>query len=72
MKNTSEFIKHQYEQYDQEYWDMFNRVERAKKEYEQAKNTYETWQKDLDVIDNKRKEFEQMYNEIVELEKNQK
>ena len=72
MKNTSEFVKHQYEQYDTEYWDMFNRVERAKKEYEQAKNIYETYQKDLDTIDSKRKEFEQMYNEIVELEKTQK
>ena len=72
MKNTIEHIKHQFEYYDNEYHKMFGRVEDKKKEYEQAKSTYEMFKNDLERIGQERQKFAEMHDEIINLENNGK
>lgn len=72
MKNTSEYIKSQFEYYENEYWKLYGRVEDKKKEYEQAKATYEMFKNDLERLDQERAKYGQMYDEIINLENNGK
>lgn len=64
MENTIEYIKQQYEYFENEYWRVFYRAEKAKKEYVLAKSIHESYQGDLKRLDAERKQFETMYNEI--------
>lgn len=72
MKNTIDYIKSQFEYFDDEYWKLYGRVEDKKKEYEQAKATYEMFKNDLEKLDMERAKFAQMHDEITNLENNGK
>lgn len=66
MEKTREYIKGQYEYYDNEYWRVFGRFENSKKEFENAKREFESLEKELKRLDAERNLFEKMYNEISE------
>jgi len=72
MKNTKEYIKSQFDYFEDEYWKLFGRVEDKKKEYEQAKATYEMFKNDLERIDQERHKFAEMHDELINLEEQQK
>jgi hypothetical protein len=72
MKNTIEYIMSQSEYFEDEYWKLYGRVEEKKKEYEQAKATYEMFKNDLERIDQERHKFAEMHDEIIKLAEEQK